>query len=87
MTIDSAYDLLHAALMTTFVVAAPLLAVVLLVSLVVNVLQTVTQLHDHSLAFVPRLLLTGVALLLLLPWILGRFTEYAVEVYRAAGAH
>ncbi len=85
MTIDSAHDLLHAAVMTMFVVATPVLAAVLLVSLVVNVLQTVTQLHDHALAFVPRLLATAVVALLLLPWILGRVSEYATEVYRTAG--
>jgi flagellar biosynthetic protein FliQ len=85
MTIDAAHDLLQSAMMTIVVVAAPILAVVILVSLVVNVLQTMTQLHDHTLAFVPRLLVTAVLLLLLLPWMLGRVSEYAVDVYRAAG--
>ena len=85
MSIDAAHDLLQSALMTGFVLTVPLLGAVLLVSLVVNVLQTMTQLHDHALAFVPRLLATGVVLLLLLPWILGRVCEYASDVYRAAG--
>ncbi|QDT55742.1 Flagellar biosynthetic protein FliQ [Caulifigura coniformis] len=85
MTIDTAQDLLRTALMTGFVIAAPVLGAVLLVSLVVNVLQTMTQLHDHALSFVPRLLATGLVLLLLLPWILGRVSEYATEVYRSAG--
>jgi len=85
MTIDSAHDLLQTALMTSFVLVAPVLGVVLLVSLVVNVLQTMTQLHDHALSFVPRLLATGLVLVLLLPWILGRVCEYATDVYRAAG--
>lgn len=85
MTIDSAHDLLQAAVMTVFVVAAPVLGAVLLVSLVVNMLQTMTQLHDHALSFVPRLLATGIVLMLLLPWILGRICEYASDVYRAAG--
>jgi flagellar biosynthesis protein FliQ len=85
MTIDSAHDLLQTAVMTIFVIGAPVLGAVLLVSLVVNVLQTMTQLHDHSLSFVPRLLATGIVLLLLLPWILGRVCEYATDVYRTAG--
>ena len=85
MTIDTAQDLLRMAVMTSFVLVAPLLGVVMLVSLVVNVLQTITQLHDHALSFVPRLLATGVVLLLLLPWLLSRVSDYATEVYRAAG--
>ena len=85
MTIDSAQDLLQTAVMTGFIIAAPVLGVVLLVSLVVNVLQTMTQLHDHALSFVPRLVATGLVLILLLPWILGRVCEYATDVYRAAG--
>lgn len=85
MTIDSAHDLLQSALMTTVTMAAPLLAAILLLSLAVNVLQTMTQLHDHALAFVPRLAAAALLMLLLLPWLLGRVTDYAVDVYRAAG--
>ena len=85
MTIDSAQDLLQTAVMTGFIIAAPVLGVVVLVSLAVNVLQTMTQLHDHALSFVPRLVATGLVLILLLPWILGRVCEYATDVYRAAG--
>jgi flagellar biosynthetic protein FliQ len=85
MTVDVAHDLLQTALMTTMSVVAPLLAAIVLVSLVVNVLQTMTQLHDQALAFVPRIVMAGVLMLLLLPWLLGRVTDYAVDVYRAAG--
>jgi flagellar biosynthetic protein FliQ len=85
MTIDLAHDLLQTAVMTVLVVGAPVLGAVLLVSLIVNVLQTMTQLHDHTLSFVPRLLATGIVVMLLLPWILGRVCEYATDVYRAAG--
>jgi flagellar biosynthesis protein FliQ len=85
MSIDAAHDVLQTALSTVFVLTAPLLAVVLLVSLIVNILQTMTQLHDHTLSFVPRLVIAGATALVLLPWLLGRLSDYATDVYRAAG--
>lgn len=87
MTIETAQDLLQMAVSTMFVVTAPVLAVIVLTSLVVNVLQTLTQLHDQSLAFIPRLVVTGVVLLLLTPWMLERFSEFATDVYRSAAGH
>ncbi len=86
MTVDSAQDVLLGAFQATFLMTAPILGVVILVSLVVNALQTMTQLHDHALSFVPRLVITGIAVLLLLPWMLGRLSEYAIDVYRSAGS-
>jgi flagellar biosynthetic protein FliQ len=84
MTADAAADLLQSALTTTLVLAAPILAVLLTLALSINVVQTLTQLHDHTLMFVPKLIGAGVVILVLLPWLLGRISEYAMDVYRAA---
>ncbi|MBX3442012.1 MAG: flagellar biosynthetic protein FliQ [Planctomyces sp.] len=84
MSTSVAIDLLQSAASTTIVLAAPILAVLVAIALVVNVLQTLTQLHDQTLAFVPRLVGSVLVILLLLPWLLGRLSDYAIDVYRQA---
>jgi flagellar biosynthesis protein FliQ len=86
MTADFAADLLQSVLTTSLVLAAPILAVLLTLALAINIVQTLTQLHDHTLIFVPKLIGAGVVILVLLPWLLGRISEYAMDIYRAAPA-
>jgi len=87
MSTTAAIELLQSALSTTLILAAPVLAVLIAFALVINILQTLTQLHDHTLIFVPKLLGAGIVILLLLPWLLGRLAEYATDVYRTASYH
>jgi flagellar biosynthetic protein FliQ len=58
----------------------PLLAVALVVSLVIGIGQTLTQMHDSIVGLVPRLVAVLVAVLVTLPWLLGRWVAYAIDV-------
>ena len=58
----------------------PLLAVALVVGLLVGVAQTLTQMHDPVAGQVPRLVAVLVAALVALPWLLGRWVAYAVDL-------
>ena len=64
-----------------FVLCLPLLVVILVVGLVVSVLQVITQVQDPSIAFVPKLVMFGVALALLAPWMLGKLTAYGTAMF------
>ena len=48
--------------------AGPVLAVAVVVSLVVNVFQVLTSLQDITISSVARLLATGAALFIAMPW-------------------
>ena len=52
------------ALLTTMLVGGPLLLLLLVIGMAVAVLQALTQIQEASLAFVPKMLALGVALLL-----------------------
>ena len=58
----------------------PLLAVALLAGLVINVLQTVTQLHEPVVGLVPRMIAVLLVLLAILPWLVGRWVSFAAEL-------
>ncbi len=59
---------------------APVLAVTVVVSLLVNIVQVLTSLQDQTLAAVPRLLATGLALFLLMPWMWRHLALYTVSI-------
>ena len=71
-------DLWRRALETALMVGGPFLVVSLAVGLLISILQAATQIQENVLAFVPKLLATGLLLLLGGHWLLGelvRFTE------------
>lgn len=73
----TAVDLGREALIQCLVVVSPILAVVLVVGLVVSVFQTVTNVHDYSVGFVPKLVVVTIALALILPWMMNKLTDYS----------
>ena len=68
------------ALRMSLLLGGPLLAVALLAGLVINVLQTVTQLHEPVVGLVPRLVAVLLVLLAILPWLVGRWVSFTVEL-------
>lgn len=65
-------------LILALLISGPPLIVSLVVGFVVGVLQSATQIHDHTLAFVPKLLAVMLTLLALGPALaaqLVRFTQ------------
>ena len=81
MTGAAPVDLVQAALATALVVAAPVLLVAAVVGLVAAVLQAATQVQDHAVSAVPRLLACGVALLLLAGWMVSKLVSFAQEMF------
>jgi flagellar biosynthesis protein FliQ len=59
---------------------APLLGAALLVGLLINMVQTMTQLHEPVVGLVPRLVTVLIVLLAILPWLLGRWVSFTVDL-------
>jgi flagellar biosynthetic protein FliQ len=43
--------------------------------------QVVTQIQDPSISFVPKLVLFGIALALLAPWMISKLTSYGIASF------
>jgi flagellar biosynthetic protein FliQ len=80
MTPELAMDLIRELLRLCLLLAGPLLAVALFAGLVSAVLQAVTQVHEHTLSFVPKALAVLLALVIGFPWLLARLSEYASQL-------
>ena len=61
-------------------VGGPILIVALVVGLGVSIFQAVTQIHEMTLTFIPKILAVGATLILTLPWILQRMIDFTVRL-------
>jgi flagellar biosynthesis protein FliQ len=64
------------ALIMLLMVSAPLLGVVLLVGLLVSLFQAITQIHEATLAFVPKLVAALAVFAWAGPWMLNILVDY-----------
>ncbi len=64
------------ALLTLLMVSAPLLGVVLVVGLLVSLFQAITQIHEATLSFVPKLVAAMAVFAWAGPWMLNILVEY-----------
>ncbi len=80
MDLTHVIDWSREALRMSLLLGGPLLAVALLAGLVINVLQTVTQLHEPVVGLVPRLVAVLLVLLAILPWLIGRWVSFTADL-------
>jgi flagellar biosynthetic protein FliQ len=79
-------DLGREAIWITVLVAAGPMLVGLIVGLVVSVLQTLTQIQEQTLVFIPKILSIFFALLLFLPIMGGLLGGFSREIFERIAA-
>jgi flagellar biosynthetic protein FliQ len=55
-----------------------MLAFGLVTGLLVGILQAVTQVHEMTLTFIPKILAVALAMIIFMPWILSKLTGFTV---------
>ena len=81
---DLGVDLVREALAQALILAAPILLAGLLIGLVVSIFQTVTQVQEQTLTFVPKIagmIRVGIAII---PWIINMMVDYATAMFTGA---
>ena len=73
--------ILAGAMVMTLKLAGPILAVCLVVGLVVAVLQTISQIQEMTLSFVPKLVGVGIVLIVGGPWMIHQFTGWVQDLW------
>lgn len=68
------------ALWMAFVLSGPVLIALLVVGLIIGILQAATSVNESSVAFIPKLLVIAVVLLVAGPVSLALFVDYLREV-------
>jgi len=61
--------------------SAPVLIVSVVVGLIVSVFQTITQIQEATLTFVPKIIAGVLTLIILMPWMLNLFISSVHELF------
>lgn len=69
------------ALLLSVAVVLPVVGAAALVGLLVSVVQAATQVQDHTIGHLPRLLAVVAVLVATGPWIGGQIAEFAVRAF------
>ncbi|HVT97766.1 MAG TPA: flagellar biosynthetic protein FliQ [Acidobacteriaceae bacterium] len=80
MNVDQVVYLGRLMLTEVVLLAGPVLAVAILVSLVVNVAQVLTSLQDMTISTVMRLVATGGALFIAMPWMWRHLAHFTISL-------
>jgi flagellar biosynthesis protein FliQ len=84
MSSAEAIALFKGALWMTVLLAAPMMVFGLIAGLVVSIFQAVTQIHEMTLTFIPKILAVIVGLVLFLPWMVSQMITYTTNLYLGA---
>jgi len=73
-------DVARDGIITLLKVASPMMIVGLVVGVAISLLQALTQIQEQTLAFVPKILLMFVSLILMLPFMSDALGSYMTRV-------
>lgn len=76
-------DLANKAITTTLIVSLPILLAALVVGLGVSIFQAVTQINEMTLSFIPKIIAIFFTILLLLPWMMGKFIDFTAGIFNS----
>jgi flagellar biosynthetic protein FliQ len=80
MTTPAVVDLIRNLFLTTFWLSLPVLAAGFVIGILVSLAQILTSIQDSSFSTVPRLTVFLGALLLAMPWMLGKLMAYTAAL-------
>ena len=76
-----AVDIGRQALWITILISGPILIAGLSIGLLIGVFQAVTQIHEMTLTFIPKILVMVTVFLAMLPWMLIQLLDYTASLF------
>jgi flagellar biosynthetic protein FliQ len=66
---------------TALMICLPVLIATMAVGLLISIVQVITQVHETSLTFIPKLLTAGIVLIAIGPWMLKKLTQFSTQLW------
>jgi len=66
---------------TAIMITAPILAGGMIVGLIVGIFQSVTQIQEMTLTFIPKIVVVILIILFLMPWMLHTLTDFTTNIF------
>ncbi|WP_417564422.1 flagellar biosynthesis protein FliQ [Microbacterium sp.] len=81
MSPEAALDIGAQGLLIAAKLAAPILVTALVVGLAISLLQSITQVQEVTLAFVPKAIAVGIALVVAGNWMISEMIAFTNEMF------
>ncbi len=81
MTYADAIGIGRDAIFVALMVTAPVLILSMIVGLVISIFQAVPQIQEPTLTFIPKILVSALALLFFGPFMLALLTDFTTRVF------
>jgi flagellar biosynthetic protein FliQ len=86
MNESTVIDLARETVWVALILAAPALAVGMIVGIAIAIFQAVTSVQEQTMTLVPKLLCVCVTLLLIMPWMLTTLLEFTRRMFGGIAA-
>ena len=87
MTQELVVEIAERAIWIILLTSGPLLILALVSGLAVSIFQATTQIQEQTLAFVPKIVAVLVGIVVFGPWMLGKVTAYAADIFANLGRY
>ena len=81
MTEELIIQILKDVFYTTFIILLPILGVSLIVGIFISIFQAATSIQEMTLTFVPKLVVTAIVIIILLPWIVDKMVAITLRMF------
>ena len=81
MDTNAVLDVGLAAMLLAAKLCAPVLVTALVVGFAVSLLQSITQIQEVTLSFVPKIVVMGIVTILAVPWLTTLIMEFARRMF------
>ncbi|MBZ0272084.1 flagellar type III secretion system protein FliQ [bacterium] len=87
MTLESAMTISRMAVEAAAAVATPILAAGLVAGLLVSIFQAVTQIHEMTLTFIPKILAVGIVGAVFYTFMMNHLLDFTVKMFTTFPAY
>ncbi len=82
MNSSDATLIFNEAVLVAFKLSLPILLISMIIGLIISIFQAATQIHEQTLTFIPKIIMLGVLLIILGPWMLRVSVDFFNEVVK-----
>ncbi len=82
MTAEMVVTIGREAIYTMLLSAAPMLISGLVIGLIISILQAITQVHEMTLTFIPKIAVVAISLLIFMPWIINVIVTFTTRLFQ-----
>jgi flagellar biosynthetic protein FliQ len=78
-------ELIYRTTLLAILLSAPMLLTALAIGLLISVFQSVTQIQEMTLSFIPKILLTALVMVYTMPWMLESIMDFTIDIFKLIG--